>query len=63
MIRGIGNPLVAAYARCYLCRIGLTVTEIDGNHNYLIENFYDFLSSYNHVSIIEFLNNFFCNMF
>jgi len=21
MVRGIGNPLIAAYSRCYLCRV------------------------------------------
>ncbi|KYN41370.1 UPF0505 protein C16orf62 like protein [Trachymyrmex septentrionalis] len=27
MIRGIGNPLIAVYARCYLCRVGLALFE------------------------------------
>lgn len=54
MIRGIGNPLVAAYARCYLCRIGITLTASKPeNASYLLQNFYDFLRCYNHVSVSE----------
>lgn len=51
MIRGMGNPLVAIYARCYLCRVGMTVVTAD-NKSYLTKNFQDFLESYNHVSIL-----------
>ncbi|XP_021918699.1 UPF0505 protein C16orf62 homolog isoform X2 [Zootermopsis nevadensis] len=47
MIRGIGDPLVAAYAHCYLCRVGMAVTT--GDRDYIKENFYDFLASYNQL--------------
>lgn len=46
MVRGIGDPLVAAYARCYLCRVGITISTPTSNRDYLIENFYDYLSTY-----------------
>lgn len=47
MIRGIGDPLVATYARCYLCRVGMTVCV---DRDYLKENLYDFLTVYHTVS-------------
>jgi hypothetical protein len=47
MIRGIGDPLVAAYARCYLLRIGITVST---NREYMKESFVDFLATYHTVS-------------
>lgn len=47
MIRGIGDPLIAAYARCYLCRVGPTVTK---DTKYLQLNLDDFLFVYHTVS-------------
>ncbi|CAD1481042.1 unnamed protein product [Heterotrigona itama] len=45
MIRGIGDPLVAVYARCYLCRVGLALNETS-DFEFVRENFYDFLFTY-----------------
>lgn len=53
MIRGIGDPLVATYARCYLVRVGLTVS---AEKNYIKENFNDFLSVYHAVRHTYHLN-------
>ncbi|GIY19382.1 VPS35 endosomal protein-sorting factor-like [Caerostris darwini] len=47
MIRGIGDPLVAAYARCYLCRVGMSVAP--EAHEHLRDNFWDFLILYNQL--------------
>ncbi|XP_077979506.1 VPS35 endosomal protein-sorting factor-like [Glandiceps talaboti] len=43
-MRGIGDPLVAVYARTYLCRVGMSVAPEFKDHG--INNFYDFLSTY-----------------
>ncbi|XP_053987502.1 VPS35 endosomal protein-sorting factor-like isoform X2 [Hylaeus volcanicus] len=45
MIRGIGNPLIAIYARCYLCRVGLALNKTS-DFEFVKGNFYDFLSTY-----------------
>lgn len=46
MIRGIGDPLVATYARCYLLRVGFTVSV---EKTYIKENFNDFLTVYHTI--------------
>ncbi|XP_029053584.1 VPS35 endosomal protein-sorting factor-like [Osmia bicornis bicornis] len=45
MIRGIGNPLIGVYARCYLCRVGLALNKTS-DFEFVRENFYDFLITY-----------------
>lgn len=50
MIRGIGNPLVAIYARCYLCRVGILIST--SPEDYLKENFLEILNIYNEVDNI-----------
>ncbi|XP_042908545.1 VPS35 endosomal protein-sorting factor-like isoform X2 [Parasteatoda tepidariorum] len=47
MIRGIGDPLAAAYARCYLCRVGMSVAP--EAHEHLRNNFWDFLMMYHQL--------------
>ena len=46
-IRGVGNPLVAAYCRCYLMRVGREKFITD--HSFVIENVNDLLLSYHQV--------------
>ncbi|XP_065898372.1 VPS35 endosomal protein-sorting factor-like [Dysidea avara] len=41
--RGIGDPLVAAYARAYMCRVGMTVSPTTRIH--LLPTFTDFLAT------------------
>lgn len=49
MIRGIGDPLVACYARAYLCRVGLFVAPNARTH--LMPNFTDYLYTVQQVSV------------
>lgn len=49
MIRGIGDPLVQAYARCYSIRVGITTCD---RHEYMRESFNDYLNIYHTVSAI-----------
>lgn len=41
--RGIGDPLVAAYARAYMCRVGMNVSPATRTH--LLPTFTDFLTT------------------
>ncbi|CAH1102339.1 unnamed protein product [Psylliodes chrysocephalus] len=49
MIHGIGNPLVAVYVRCYLCKVGITILKKKLEFGFLLVNFTGFLDSYHHI--------------
>jgi hypothetical protein len=48
MMRGIGDPLVAIYARCYICRVGVHVAATVKSH--LMPNFNDFMATYQQLT-------------
>lgn len=48
MVRGVGHPLVAWYARCYLCRVG---SFLKVNVNYFEESLKDILLTYKQVKL------------
>lgn len=47
MVRGIGDPLVAVYTRCYLSRVGISLPNM--NSSFAKDNLTDFLLTYNEV--------------
>ncbi|XP_052071007.1 VPS35 endosomal protein-sorting factor-like [Mytilus californianus] len=47
MTRGIGDPLVAIYAKCYLCRVGILIAPKTRDH--ILPCYEDFLCTYSQV--------------
>ncbi|XP_076073296.1 VPS35 endosomal protein-sorting factor-like [Mytilus galloprovincialis] len=47
MTRGIGDPLVAIYAKCYLCRVGILIAPKTRDH--ILPCYEDFLATYSQV--------------
>ncbi|BFZ02646.1 hypothetical protein BsWGS_05685 [Bradybaena similaris] len=47
MTRGIGDPLVSVYARCYLCRVGILVAPSFKSH--IPQCFEDFIATFHQV--------------
>ncbi|KAK0049257.1 UPF0505 protein [Biomphalaria pfeifferi] len=47
MVRGIGDPLVAVYARCYLCRVGMIIAPKFKGH--IPQCFEDFITTFPQV--------------
>ncbi|XP_044745800.1 VPS35 endosomal protein-sorting factor-like [Coccinella septempunctata] len=49
MINGIGDPLVAAYTRCYLCKVGQTMSISRKNNSYVSMNLDCIIDNYTHL--------------